>query len=145
MKLLGSTMFNGKDYVIEDVRGFHDPEDFGLPEGFYGGRVDKVAGTDEPYIFLLVEKHKVIDIMLVERPEEPETDLNDAGSNEEIEPEEPETEEEPEIVEETPFVEDVDYYNYTNDELRAMLLELDIEAPKKATKDELVALFSKEG
>lgn len=124
MKLLGSTTFNGKKYEIEDVRGFHNPEDFGLPEGFYGGRVDKVAGTNEPYIFLMVEKHKVIDIMQVEEPEE-----------------EPEAIEEDEV----PFVDnEVDYYSYTNDELRAMLLELGIEVPKKANKDELVDLFNKE-
>lgn len=118
MKLLGSTEYEDKEYAIEDTRGFYKPIEFGLKQGFYGGRVDKVAGTEVKGLYMLVEKHKVIDLMLVEQSEEPE------------------------IVEETPSVEDVDYYNYTNDELRSMLLELDIEAPNRATKDELVALFS---
>lgn len=140
MKLLGSTTFNGKKYEIEDVRGFHNPEDFGLPEGFYGGRVDKVAGTNEPYIFLMVEKHKVIDIMQVEEPEiDPYATTDEPGELKESE------EKEVEADAEVPFEEEgLDYYSYTNDELRTMLLELGIEAPKKTTKDELVALFNRE-
>ena len=135
MKLLNSTTYKGKDFEIGDVRGFIDPIDFGLPVGFYGGRVDKVAKTDYPGIYLMVEKHVVIDILIKEEEfKEEEFNVNKAADS-------PEGTEEGEGVEEIPFI---NYFNYTNDELRDMLLEIGIEAPKRATKDELVALFIKE-
>ena len=117
MKLLGKTEYEDKEYAIEDTRGFYEPIEFDLKQGFYGGRVDKVAGTEVKGLYMLVEKHKVIDLMLIE---------------EEIEDEE----------KEVPFSEELDLYQYTNDELRKMLYELGVEVPSKANKDELVAMFA---
>ena len=117
MKLLGKTKLYSKEYTIKDVKGFKDPSDFGLSDSFYGGRVDKIAGTDVVGLYMLVEKHTVIDLMILE---------------EEIEDEE----------KEVPFSEELDLYQYTNDELRKMLYELGVEAPSKANKDELVAMFA---
>lgn len=140
MKLLNSTTYKDKDFEIGDVRGFIDPIDFGLPVGFYGGRVNKVAKTDYPGIYLMVEKHVVIDILIKEE----EFNVNKAADS-------PEGTEGDDGVEKVPYpenreliVEEIDYYSHTNDELRDMLLKIGIEAPKRATKDELVALFVKE-
>lgn len=127
MELLNSTMYDGKEFSIEDVRGFIEPIKFGLPVGFYGGRVDQVAKTDDPEVFLLVEKHKVIDILIKKSDREPETKKGTGEAEED--------KEESEVI---------DYTQYTNDELRTMLLEKGIEAPKRAIKEELIALFTKE-
>lgn len=113
MKLLGSTEFNGKKYTIQDVNGFHEPKDFGFKDDYYGGRVDRIAGTNEPGLFLVVEKHTVIDLLYAE----------------------------PEIkYEELPF-EDIDLTTYTNAELKHMLGDLGIEVPDRAVKKELIELI----
>lgn len=123
MKILSSKSFNGKEYSIDDVRGFLDTSDFNLDSTFYGGRVDKIGGTNIAGLYLLVESHEVIDLMIIEEEYE---DLD---------------EEEYEEVEEVPFSEEIDYQDYTNAELRAMLEEAGVEVPSRATKDELIALF----
>jgi hypothetical protein len=127
MKLLGKTKLYSKEYTIKDVKGFKDPSDFGLSDSFYGGRVDKIAGTNVVGLYMLVEKHNVIDLMILE---------------EEYEGQEEDTQEVP--LEEIPFTEDQeeDLRKLTNEELRNRLEQLGVEVPAKANKDELINLFS---
>lgn len=110
MRLLGSLVYEEKEYTLNDVRVFIDRKDFGLPDGFYGGRVDRVAKTDTEGVYLCMDGMDVIDI----------------------------------LIDDIPFSDEVcekDYQEYTNDELKSMLLEIGIDAPKKATKVELIALL----
>lgn len=73
MKLIGSTIYDDKTYTINDVRGFKPTGDYGYPIGWYGGRVDKIAATDNEAIFLCIEGMRVIDILIDDTPfvEEP--------------------------------------------------------------------------
>lgn len=114
LKLLNSTKINGKEYTINDVRGFKPISSYGLPEGFYGGRVDKVAGTDDKGIYLCIEGMKVIDILADEAQEE--IPFEDEGLN---------------------------YEEMTNKELIAILEDFYVEVPKKANKAELIELIHK--
>lgn len=76
MKLIGSTTYNGKTYTINDVRGFKPTADYGYPVGWYGGRVDKIAGTITKGLYLCVEGMTVIDILI--------DDVEDVGPNYEL-------------------------------------------------------------
>lgn len=73
MRLLGSTTYEGKAYELTDVRGFKPISEYGYKTGWYGGRVDKIAGTDTKGLYLCLEGMRVIDILLDEIPfvEEP--------------------------------------------------------------------------
>ena len=150
MKLLGKKSFNGRDYDIQDTKGFLNLEDFDLPVDFYGGRIQKVAVTDIPGVYMLVGKHKVVDMMIVlEEYEDPENQevvyKNQDGEEISGDDEVPndykgntgEGKSDPGI----PFSEDDDYHSYTNKELTAMLEQLGIEVPSKAVKAELVELL----
>lgn len=64
MKLLNSTTYKGKEYTLEDVRGFIPKETKGLPDGYYGGRVTQLAKTDVKGLYLCMENMKVIDLLL---------------------------------------------------------------------------------
>lgn len=134
MKLLGKKSFNGRDYDIQDTKGFLNLEDFDLPVDFYGGRIQKVATTDIPGVYMLVGKHKVVDLMIIlkeyEDPDDEEVPTDYKGST-------GEGTSDPGI----PFSEDDDYHSYTNKELTAMLEQLGIEVPSKAVKAELVELL----
>lgn len=63
MRLLNSTNYLGKEWTIQDVRGFIPNKDKGIPEGFYGGRVTQLAKTDVQGLYLCMEKMEVIDLI----------------------------------------------------------------------------------
>lgn len=84
MKLLGKTKLYSKEYTIKDVKGFQDPSEFGLSDSFYGGRVDKIAGTDVVGLYMLVEKHTVIDLMILEEEYEGQEEDLRKLTNEEL-------------------------------------------------------------
>lgn len=73
MRLLGSTTYKGKAYELTDVRGFKPISEYGYKTGWYGGRVDKIAGTDTKGLYLCLEGMRVIDILIDDTPfvEEP--------------------------------------------------------------------------
>lgn len=122
LELLNSTVFEGKQYTLDDVRGFIPNESKGIPEGFYGGRVTKLAKTDVNGMYLCMENMKVIDILVYE----------DEMENLIVSPED---------SNELPFT---DYETLTNKQLIDLLEDLGIEYPKKATKPQLIALLEKE-
>ena len=107
MRLFNSTNYLGKEWTIQDVRGFIPNKDKGIPEGFYGGRVTQLAKTDIQGLYLCMEKMEVIDLILFDETA-PKVNLAEK----------------------------------TNKELAKMLEDKGIEIPKRATKDELLALLS---
>ena len=122
MKLLNSKVFEGVEYDINSIGegGFVSGEDFGLPKGFYGGRVDKVAYTKIPGLYMCMEGMEVIDLLIME-----------------------DIEVEKEIL---PFEEEVggellDPDKFTTKELIEIAKNYDKEVPSKATKAEIVAII----
>lgn len=66
MIILNSLKFKDKVFTIQDVRGYLlNGKDIQLPDGFYGGRVDKVAKTDYPFIHMLMSKDTPIDLVIL--------------------------------------------------------------------------------
>lgn len=108
MRLFNSTNYLGKEWTIQDVRGFIPNKDKGIPEGFYGGRVTQLAKTDIQGLYLCMEKMEVIDLIFFNNETAPKVNLAEK----------------------------------TNKELAKMLEDKGIEVPKRATKDELLALLS---
>lgn len=70
INLLNSISYKGKTYSIDDLKGMMTPEEFGLPVGFYGGRVTNVGRTLNNNVFMLLEGMQVIDLMVKEAPVE---------------------------------------------------------------------------
>lgn len=71
MKLLNTTTLDGKQYTINDVKGFESLETHNIPIGFYGGRVDKLAKTNVKGLYMCMEDMKVIDLLEIPFTEEP--------------------------------------------------------------------------
>lgn len=128
MKLIGSTTFQGRTYTINDVRGFKPITEYGFTIGFYGGRVDKIAGTDHEAVYLCIEGMTAIDILVDEDKLPDETATTDETPEEEL----PFADEEP------------DYEEMTNKDLIAILEERGAEVPKRVTKAELIELIKGE-
>lgn len=65
MKLVGKLSFSGKEYGLNDSKGFMFPgRDYKQPSGFYGGRVDKLAKTEVKGLYMCMEGMTPIDLML---------------------------------------------------------------------------------
>ena len=111
MRLINSTNYEGKKYSINDVRGFISNESKGLPGGFYGGRVDRLGKTDTEGLYLCMEGMEVIDLIV---NDDELIDISDL---------------------------EVGLEDKTNKELSEMLEAKGIEVPKRATKQELLALL----
>lgn len=62
--LLNSLKLGNKTFKIEDSKGFLDLKTLGLPENFYGGRVEHIAKTETEGIYMCIEKMKAIDIYI---------------------------------------------------------------------------------
>lgn len=58
--LLNGLEFMGKRYEYNDIKGHN--KDITVPKGFYGGRCNIIAKTEDKGINLIVEKDHVIDI-----------------------------------------------------------------------------------
>ena len=118
MRLLNSLEYEGKTYDLNSIGpgGFVSAEAFGLPGGFYGGRVDKVAYTDVDCLYMCMEGMKVIDLLLAY------TDSNDCNKEVEglLNPD-----------------------DFTAKELIDIAAKLDKEVPSKATKAEIVGIIGK--
>ena len=82
MKLLNTTLLDGKQYTDNDIKGFESLETHNIPTGFYGGRVDKLAKTNIKGLYMCMEGMKVIDLLI----EEPENKLDgfDSMTNKEL-------------------------------------------------------------
>lgn len=104
MKLLNSTVYKDKEMTLADIKSLVPLEKIGISEGYYGGRVKKAASTKYEGVYLLMDKYKVIDIL--------------------VDKDEPES-----------------LYNYTNEQLKDMLIEKGIDVPYRATKEILVDLL----
>lgn len=66
MRLLNSKIYKGKEYTLNDVRGFIPNEAKNIPIGFYGGRVTQLAKTETKGLYLCMENMTVIDMLLFE-------------------------------------------------------------------------------
>lgn len=121
---MNSTVYEGKQYVLEDVRGFIPKESKGIPEGFYGGRVTQLAKTDVEGVYLCMENMKVIDMIIVE-------DELDRAVEVDTETTLPYDE----------VIEEAIYEEMTNKELITILEGRGIEVPKRATKNDLIDLL----
>lgn len=121
-KLLNSTTYEGKQYTIDDVKGFIPNETKGLPEGFYGGRVTQLAKTDVNGLYLCMENMKVIDMIIVEDELDKVVDAEITLPYDEI-------------------IEEAIYEEMTNKELTTILEGRGIEVPKRATKNDLIDLL----
>ena len=73
MKLLNSKTYRGQTYTVIDGKGFESLEKYGIPTGFYGGRVDKLAKTDVKGLYMCMEDMAVIDLLEIPFSEEPKT------------------------------------------------------------------------
>ena len=114
MKLLNSLTHDDIEYDINSIGpgGFVSGEKFGLPGGFYGGRVDKVAHTNIPGLYMCMEGMKVIDLLVVE------------------------VEEIDQVVKGL-----LDPEDFTSKELQEIAAKLGKEVPSKATKPEIVEII----
>lgn len=114
MKLLNSLTHEGIEYDINSIGpgGFVSGEKFGLPGGFYGGRVDKVAHTNVPGLYMCMEGMKAIDLLVVEVEEIDEVMKGLLNPD-----------------------------DFTSKELQEIAAKLDKEIPSKANKNELVAII----
>lgn len=67
MLLLNSLKFKGKQITISDVRGYLlNGKDIQLPDGFYGGRADKLAKTDYGFFHIVMSKDEPIDLIILD-------------------------------------------------------------------------------
>ena len=73
LRLLNSTVYNDKQYSVTDGKGFEPLEKHGIPTGFYGGRVDKLAKTDVKGLYMCMEDMAVIDLLEIPFSEEPKS------------------------------------------------------------------------
>lgn len=65
--LLNSTTFNEKSYTYADTQKFYATSKFGIEDGFYGGRVDRLAGTKhtkDKSLYMCISKDKTIDLFI---------------------------------------------------------------------------------
>lgn len=129
MKLIGSTVYEGKQYNITDVKKFLKPSDLGLDTNYYGGRIKRIGTLKLKGVYLLLDAFsEEFDILIVE--EELVVLKNQDG-------------EEINGSEEVPSVE-TDLFQLTNKELKAILEDNGVEYDDKAVKKELVALIEGE-
>lgn len=128
MKLLNSKTYNGLDYDLNSIGpgGFVSREKFGLPNGFYGGRVDKIAYTKVPGLYMCMEGMEVIDLLVIE--EELIEDMTVVGEEEEVQEE---------VVKKGLL----DPEQFTAKELIDIATKMGKEVPSKATKAETVAII----
>lgn len=73
MKLIGSTVYEGKHYNITDVKKFLKPADLGLDTNYYGGRVKRIGTLKLKGVYLLLDVFSEgFDILIVEEELEEE-------------------------------------------------------------------------
>lgn len=129
MQLLNKLSYKGKDYVLEDTRGFTSLKSKGVPQGFYGGRVTQLAITEEPGLYMCMEVMVPIDLLLIdseiEYPEVPFDDIKgEAG-----------------VPGDDKGLPSEDFNEYTVAQLKECLEAYDVEFPSKAVKTDLIKLL----